>query len=154
MTTENMKPASAGRERNCTQCGATYRSPRNSSLYCSNACRQKAKRGTAPKRGLKAGPAGWTIITKALHKAGYVGCVGPWKCSDKAAPVYALLVPFEHALDELSFHFNRKGFGYINRDEFTQALRRDGIQDFHARSAEAVNLNRRQTRRRMELART
>lgn len=153
MTTLSPTPACAGRERTCTQCGTTYRSPRNSSLYCSNACRQKAKRGTIPTGRHKADSARWTSITKALHKTGYVGCVGPWKSSDKAAPVYALLVPFEHALDELSFHFNRKGFGYITRDEFTEALRRDGVQDYHARSAEALDLNRRQTRRRMERAR-
>lgn len=154
MTNTEITPACAGRERTCTHCEATYRSPRNSSRYCSNACRQKAKRGTAPTNHLKDGPAGWCVITKALHKAGYVGCVGPAVAKSKATAVYALLVPFEHALEELSFHFNRKGFGYVTRAEFTDALRRDGIQDFHARSAEAVDLNRRQTRRRMELART
>lgn len=153
MTTENITPACAGRERTCTQCGTIYRSPRNSSRYCSNACRQKAKRGTAPTSHRKYGPAGWSVITKALHKAGYVGCVGPALATSIADPVYALLVPFEHALDELSFHFNRKGFGYVTRAEFTDALRRDGIQDFQVRSAKAVDFNRRLTRQRMEMAR-
>ena len=96
-------------------------------------------------------PEGFTIITKALLIAGFVGPVT--YASRKANPVYALTVPFEHALDELSFQFNRKGWGYVSREEFTEALRADGIEDFHARSAEAVDLNRRQTRRRMERAR-
>ena len=146
MTTLKITPARAGRERTCTQCGATYRSQRNSSRYCSPACRKKANRGTAPTGGPKAGPAGFTVITKALLIAGYVGLISP----AKAAPAYALTVPFEHALDELSFQFNRKGWGYVSREDFTEALRRDGIQDFYARSPEAVDLNRRQTRRRME----
>lgn len=145
MTTKQITPARAGRERTCTQCGATYRSQRKS-LYCSNACRMKAKRGTAPKACPKADPAGFSVITKALLIAGYVGLIGP----AKAAPVYALTVPFEHALDELSFQFNRKGWGLVSREEFAEALRAGGIQDFYARSPEAVDLNRRQTRRRME----
>lgn len=139
-------PARAGRERTCTQCGATYRSQRNSSRYCSTACRQKASRGSAPTGGPKAGPASFTVITKALMIAGYVGPV----TAGKAAPTYALTVPFEQALDELSFQFNRKGWGYITRDEFAAALKSDGIQGFNKRSPEAVDLNRRQTRRRIE----
>ena len=148
MISNKNTPARVGRERTCTQCGAVYRSPRNSSRYCSNACRMKAKRGTAPKAKPKTGPDGFTVITKALLAAGYVGPVTHG--SRKAQPVYALMVPFEHALDELSFQFNRKGWGYISRNEFTEALRTDGIQDFRARTSEAVDLNRRQTRRRME----
>ena len=151
MTTHKITPARAGRERTCTQCKATYRSQRNSSRYCSNACRMKAKRGTAPKADPAAGPEGFTIITKALLIAGFVGPVT--HASRKAQPVYALTVPFEHALDELSFQFNRRGWGYVSRAEFTEALKADGIEDFHARSVEAVDLNRRQTRRRMERAR-
>ena len=136
-------PARAGRERTCTQCGATYRSLRKS-LYCSNACREKARRGTAPTGGPKAGPAGFTVITKALMIAGYVGPV----TAGKDAPAYALTVPFEHALDELSFQFNRKGWGYISRDEFTAALKSDGIQGFTARSPEAAEQKRWQDRQR------
>ncbi|WP_157726858.1 hypothetical protein [Qipengyuania flava] len=151
MTTTKNTPARVGRERTCTQCRTTYRSPRNSSRYCSNACRMKAKRGTAPKADPKGGPDGFSIITKALLIAGFVGPIT--RASSKAQPVYALTVPFEHALDELSFQFNRKGWGYVSRAEFTEALRVDGIEDFHARSVEAVDLNRRQTRRRMERAR-
>jgi hypothetical protein len=144
MTTTDITPARAGRERTCTQCGATYRSQRNSSLYCSPACRKKANRGTAPRGGPKAGPAGFTVITKALLIAGYVGLISP----AKAAPAYALTVPFEHALDELSFQFNRKGWGYVSRDEFTAALRADGIQGFTTRSREAAEEKRWQDRQR------
>jgi len=152
MTTNDITPARAGRERNCTHCGATYRSPRSSSLYCSNACRMKAKRGTAP-TATSCGPAGWNPITKALHLAGYIGCIGPVSALSKAAPVYALTVPYELALDELSFQFNRRGWGYVRKEEFDDALRSDGIVDHKARASEAVDLNRRQTRRRMEVAR-
>ncbi len=110
----------------------------------------KAKRGTVPEAAPRAGPAGFTVITKALIAVGYVGSIGPISSRSKDAPAYALTVPFEHALDELSFQFNRKGLGYVSREEFTDALRADGVEDFHARSPEAVDLNRRQTRRRME----
>lgn len=137
MFTPDITPARAGRERTCNHCGTTYRSPRNSSRYCSTACRQKANRGTAPTGGPKAGPTGWDIITKALNKAGYVGQIGPVSGRSNTAPTYALLVPYEHALNELSFQFNRRGWGYISREEFDAALRRDGIQGFHSRSPEA-----------------
>lgn len=149
MTSTEIKPARAGRERTCTQCGATYRSQRNSSRYCSPACRKKANRGTAPTGGSKAGPAGFSVITKALVLVGYVGPV----TSGKSAPAYALTVPFEHALDELSFQFNRKGWGYITREEFTEALRRDGIQGFTTRSPEAAEAKRWQDRQRLRIQR-
>ncbi|RIV89590.1 hypothetical protein D2V17_05840 [Aurantiacibacter xanthus] len=146
MTSTSTTPARVGRERTCTQCGATYRSPRNSSLYCSPACRKKANRGSTPTAGPKAGPATFSPITKALLVAGYVGPI----TGSKSEPVYALTVPFDHALAELSYQFNRKGWGNVSREEFAEALRSDGIQDFYARSPEAADLNRRQTRRRME----
>ncbi len=144
MTSPNTTSARAGRERTCTQCGATYRSQRKSSRYCSDACRKRANRGTAPTGGPAAGPAGFTVITKALLIAGYVGLI----TGSKPVPVYALTVPFEHALDELSFQFNRKGWGYISRDEFTEALRSDGIQGFAPRSPAAVEEKRWQDRQR------
>lgn len=153
MTTETKTPARVGRERTCTQCGAIYRAPRNSSRYCSNACRMKAKRGTAPTGGPKAAPDGFTIITKALLIAGYVGKIGPTSSRSKDAPCYALLVPFEHALEELSFQFNRKGWGYVSRDEFAAALRTDGIQGFGTRSAEATERKHWQDRQRQRMNR-
>lgn len=153
MTTETKTPARVGRERTCTQCGTIYRSPRNSSRYCSNACRMKAKRGTAPTGGPKAGPDGFSIITKALLIAGFVGKVGPTSSRSKDARSYALLVPFEHALDELSFQFNRKGWGYVSRDEFAAALRADGIHGFETRSPEAIERKHWQDRQRQRMNR-
>lgn len=148
MTQTTNTPARVGRERTCTQCGACFRSPRKRD-YCSNACRMKAKRGTAP----KAGPEGFTIITKALLAAGYVGPIGPASSRNKDAPVYALTVTFEHALNELSFQFNRKGWGYVSREEFTAALKADGILGFESRSAEAADRKRRQDRQRQRMNR-
>lgn len=148
MTTKTNTPARVGRERTCTQCGATYRSPRNSSRYCSPACRKKANRGTAPTGGPEAGPKGWSIITKALQKAGYVGPIGPASSRSKDAPVFGLTVPAEHALDELSFQFNRRGWGYVSREEFNAALRRDGIHGFDLRSPEAADEKRWKDRQR------
>jgi hypothetical protein len=75
-----------------------------------------------------------------------VGRIGPTSSRDNSPPVYALLVPREHALDELSFQFNRRGFGYLTREEFSTALRRDGIQDFDTRSPEATERKRWQDR--------
>jgi hypothetical protein len=146
MTTTNDTPACVGRERTCAQCGAVYRSPRNSSRYCTPACRKKASRGTAPTGGPRGGPSGFDPITKALLLAGFVGRIGPTSSRDNSPPVYALLVPREHALDELSFQFNRRGFGYLTREEFSTALRRDGIQDFDTRSPEATERKRWQDR--------
>jgi hypothetical protein len=153
MTTDRTPPARAGRERTCTQCGATYRSQRNSSRYCSTSCRKKAHRGTAPTGGPKAGPAGFSVITKALLIAGYVGLIGPAHGRSKEPPTYALTVPFEQALDELSFQFNRKGWGYITRDEFTAALRADGIHGFSTRSPEAAEEKRWRDRQRLRIQR-
>lgn len=152
MTQITTTPARVGRERTCTQCGARFRSPRKRD-YCSNACRMKAKRGTAPTGGPKAGPDGFTIITKALLIAGFVGKDGPTSSRSKDAPSYALLVPFEHALDELSFQFNRKGWGYVSRDEFAAALKADGIKGFSTRSPEATERKHWQDRQRQRMKR-
>lgn len=149
MTTNTNTPARVGRERTCTQCGAIYRSPRNSSRYCTPACRKKANRGSAP----SADPQGLTIITKALILLGYVGPIGPASSRSKDPPTQALLVPFEFALDELSFQFNRRGFGYVTREEFAEALRKDNVQGFSTRSPEATERNRFQARQRQRINR-
>lgn len=138
MTNTITTPARAGRERTCTQCGATYRSPRNSSRFCSTACRQKANRGTAPTGGPKAGPDNWSMITKVLHKVGFVGCIGPASTRSTTAPTYALLVPYDHAFEELSFNFQRLDWGIVDKEEFNTALRRDGIKPYQTRSDEAM----------------
>ena len=139
--------ASAGRERTCTQCGTTYRAQRSTSTYCSKSCRQKGNRRTAPKTG----PDKWSIITTALHSVGYVGCIGPVSTRAKDVAIYGLLVPNDHAFDELSVHFNRKDWGSVSREEFSEALRSDGIQPFYSRSPEAVEqkLWRDRTRQRL-----
>lgn len=150
-TTMNIPEASAstaapkGRERICAQCTTAYRAPRSSSLYCTPACRKKANRGTAPTISPKAGVAGFSVITKALSLTGYVGRVS----GGKTAPIHALLVPYETAFDELAYQFNRKGWGFVTRDEFAAALRCDGIQGFATRSPEAATEKRWQDRQRL-----
>lgn len=140
----NTTAARKGRERTCNQCGAVYRSPRTS-LFCSNACRLKAKRGTAPTGGPKAGPESFSPITKALYLTGYVGRLG-----SQNQPIYALVVDPNEAYAELAYQFDRKGWGIVSRDEFDSDLKANGIHGFNTRSGQAADLNRRQTRRRME----
>jgi hypothetical protein len=135
MPTPNITTASAGRERTCTQCGSTYRAKRNTSVYCSTSCRQKGNRGT-PAKALKTSQ--WSPITKALQKVGYVGIAGPASSRINAPTTYSLTVPPEHAYSELSYHFSRKGWGNVSREEFSEALRSDGIEAFYTLSAEAV----------------
>ena len=88
----------------------------------------KAKRGMAPTVALKAQPSSWSPISKALLHVGYLGRITNADPSKARAETYALVVPFETALDDLSFHFNRKGWGYVSREEFAAALRKDGVR--------------------------
>lgn len=127
--------APKGRERICVQCGTIYKSQRATSTYCSTACRKKGHRGTPPKV-LRSGQ--WSPITKALQKVGYVGVSGPASKRSDAPVTYSLTVPPEHAYGELSYHFNRKGWGVVSREEFSEALRMDGIESFYALSPEAM----------------
>lgn len=124
-----------GRERICVQCGTVYKSQRSTSSYCSTPCRQKSNRGT-PSKALKADQ--WSIITKALHKVGYVGISGPASKRSDAPTTYSLTVSPEHAFGELSYHFNLKGWGVVSREEFSEALRKDGIESFYTASPEAI----------------
>lgn len=124
-----------GRERICVQCGTIYKSKRSTSTYCSTSCRQKGNRGT-PVKVTKASQ--WSIITKALHKVGYVGISGPASTRSNAPTTCSLTVSPDHAYSELSYHFNRKGWGSISREEFSEALRTDGIQSFYTLSDEAL----------------
>lgn len=144
-----INPAQKGRERECTQCGTTYRSSRSSSLYCSPACRKKAHRGTAP----KAGPASWGVIPKALYTLTYIGQVGPGSSLDTSPPEYALLVESEAAYEGLADIFNRKGWGVLSRQEFDSALRDDGIRPFSTRSPEAAELKQWKDRQRQRIKR-
>ena len=135
MPTPKNTTASAGRERTCTQCRATYRAKRSTSTYCSTSCRQKGNRGTPP-TVLKTGR--WSPVTKALHLVGYVGISGPASKRSNATTTYSLTVPFDHAFSELSYQFNRKGWGNVSREEFSEALRSDGIEAFYTLSPEAM----------------
>lgn len=140
--TTNLAPVTIGRERICTQCSAVYRSPRKSS-YCSNACRMKAKRGVVPKAGPKAA---MTVICKALLNLGMIGPIGP-------VTRLGLLIPRAAALDELSYIFNRKGWGFISAEEFDAALRADSISQYSTDSPEAIERKRLQARQRVATAR-
>lgn len=124
-----------GRERICVQCGTIYKSKRSTSTYCSTSCRKKGHRGT-PSKVLKVNQ--WSIITKALHKVGYIGISGPASTRSTAPTTYSLTVSPDHAYSELSYHFNRKGWGCVTEDEFSKALRADGIESFYTLSPEAL----------------
>lgn len=113
----------------------------------------KAKRGTAPKAGPKAGPENFSIISKVLNVAGFVGRIGPAFDREKSPPVYALLTDADAAFAELAAHFDRKGWGIVTRAEFDATLRADGIQAFSTRSPEATLRNRYQARHRAALSR-
>lgn len=132
----NLNTASTrkGRERSCTQCGSTFRSIRSNARFCSAPCRKKAGRGTAPTGGPKAGPESFSPITKALFLTGYVGRL--------SSSIYALLTDPNEAYAELSYQFDRKGWGIVSRDEFDSALKRDGINGFNTRSPETLERNR------------
>lgn len=145
--------ARKGRERTCHQCGAVYRSIRSNSLYCSTPCRKKAARGTAPTGGPKAGPGAWGVITKVLHLTGYVGRVGPVSTRDASPPTYALLVDSDTAHAELAYQFDRRGWGPVSREEFSAALKADGIHGFHTRSPEAAERKQWLDRQRQRMAR-
>lgn len=128
-------PTTIGRERSCIQCATNYRALRSTSAYCSSSCRKKGNRGT-PRKGLT--PAQWSPITKALHKVGYISMSGPASTTINAPKTYSLTVPPEHAYGELSYHFNRKGWGVMSCEEFNKALRVDSIERFNTQSPEAT----------------
>jgi hypothetical protein len=89
-----------------------------------------------PRKGLS--PQQWSPITKALHKVGYVGITGPAYRTIRTPTTYALTVPPEHAYGELSYHFNRKGWGCVSMEEFNEALRMDSVEPFYKLSPEAT----------------
>ena len=147
------KPKKAGRERTCHQCGTTYRSIRSNSLYCSTPCRKRASRGTAATGGPKAGPDTWGPISKALLIAGYVGRIGPLSSRSAQPNTYGLLVDPETAHAELAHQFNRRGWGVVSREEFSEALKADGVQGFNTRSEATLERNRFRARQRGRIAR-
>jgi hypothetical protein len=124
-----------GRERSCTQCGTTYRAQRSTSTYCSTSCRQKGNRRSPPTVSRSDQ---WSIITKALHKVGYIGISGPASKRSDAPVTYSLTVPPEHAHSELSAERDRRGIPSLSRETFSEALRKDGIESFYTLSPEAL----------------
>lgn len=124
-----------GRERLCVQCGTTYKSKRSTSTYCSTSCRQKGNRGTPPTVSRSDQ---WSILTKALHKVGYIGISGPASKRSDAPVTYSLTVPPEHAYSELAAERDRRGMPSLSRETLSEALRKDGIQSFYTLSPEAL----------------
>ena len=88
------------------------------------------------------------MITRVLHKVGYVGRIGFVTVRRITTPIYALVVPFEHAFEELALNFHRKDWGIVSREEFSTALRRDDIQLYDARSEDAAKSKRWKDRQR------
>ena len=154
MTKSITTPACVGRERFCVQCGTSYRSPRNSSKYCSPACRKKAHRGSAPKAGPRSGPEAFSIIGKLLIRGKFAGQIGPVNRQSKEPVTYGMLVDNDFAHGELADLFDRNGWGILSREEFSAALRRDGIRPYSTASTEAVERNRWQSRQRTRRSRS
>lgn len=134
MTTKTMTtaPAVRGRERNCHQCGTTFRAPRKA-RFCSNACRMKGKRGTPPclaEDVRPSDPAQFSLIGKLLFRGGLAGQIDPARHSARARPTFALTVQHALALAELQLIFDRRGWGALSEREFAHALENDGIGPF------------------------
>lgn len=146
--------ARKGRERTCNQCGATYRSIRSTSLYCSTPCRKKAGRGKAPTGGPKAGPGAWSIVGQLLVRARYVGPVSPVSRRDASSTVYGLTVEAGFAYAELARLFDERGWGVLSRAEFDASLKADGIQGYSTRSPEAAENKQWKDRQRQRINRT
>lgn len=87
--------APRGRERTCAQCNATYRSPRNSSLYCNPTCRKRSQRGTEPTDSKSL-----DLLRRWLLRRTFAGQIGPVNRKDPRPAVYALTVPRAFALEE------------------------------------------------------
>ena len=111
--------ASRGRERTCVQCGAPYRSPRNSSLYCSAACRKRAQRGSST----AVGPT-LDLLQQWLLRRTYAGKIGPVNRRDPRRAVYALTVP--RALASSEWNAWNPGAA-MTEEAFARALARLGI---------------------------
>lgn len=91
-----------GREQTCKQCRTAYQAVRSTSLFCSDTCRQRARRGVAPTN-----PDADTILFKRLVHLGLLGCIGPVNCKDPRPAIYGLLVPRSYALAEYNARYNR-----------------------------------------------
>jgi predicted nucleic acid-binding Zn ribbon protein len=100
--------------RHCTHCGAEMRSVRSTKAYCSDACRKKAARGVDSEQQVESQ---WMV--DCLRHMRLVGKIWPAFCWDDSPPIWALLVPFELALEEL----NPYGSSVVTEAELRRALR-------------------------------
>ena len=83
--------------RHCAHCGAEMESVRSTKAYCSDACRKKAARGVDSEQQVESR---W--IVECLRRMRLVGKIWPVYRWDDSPPIFALLVPFDTALDELN----------------------------------------------------
>jgi len=102
----------------------------------------KAKRGAAPHATTPA----LSVITRALIKLGMVGPIDP-------AGTLGLTAHRAQALDELSYIFQRQGWGYITVADFDEAMHADSVRSYSSDSPEAVERKRLQARQRIGLKR-
>lgn len=142
------RPKKAGRERTCHQCGTVYRSITSASRYCTPACRKRAARGTAATGGPKAGPDTWGPITRALRIGGYVGRIGPLSPRSPQPETFGLLVDAERAYRDLAALFDAKGWGFLTRAEFDEALKDAGIRGLNTRPEATLERNRKRAKKR------
>ena len=82
--------------RHCACCGKELVSVRSTKAYCDDACRKRAARGN-PEQQIESR---W--IVECLRRMGLVGKIWPVYRWDDSQPIFALLVPFDTALDELN----------------------------------------------------
>lgn len=139
----------ASREQSCEQCGGSYRARRRSSRYCSNACRMKGKRGTAPATAR----ATLSPITRALLRLSLAGPISPVRSRTAEPTVAALTVPRSYALGELQLLFDRNGWGSLTEAEFGEALTSDGIRPYSTDAPAASERKRLQARQRVATGR-
>lgn len=87
--------APTGRERSCVQCSTTYRAPRSTARYCSDRCRKRSQRGAEETNDRTL-----DLLRRWLLHCSYAGKIAPVNRRDPRPPVYALSVPYAHALGE------------------------------------------------------
>ena len=83
--------------RHCAHCGAEMQSVRSTKAYCSDACRKKAARGVDSEQQAESR---W--IVEYLRRMRFIGKIWPVYRWNDSPPIWALLVSFETALDELN----------------------------------------------------
>jgi hypothetical protein len=105
-----------GRERTCTHCTTTYRSPR-ASRFCGDACRKKAQR-----RKVRAGH--WML--RLLERADMVGPISA------DPPAIGLTVPNDFALESVNAFMARTGHAYLPASEFGAMLRELNVYSYGA----------------------